>query len=243
MSDYYALIPAGGVGNRFGSKLPKQYLQIQNIPLICYILNTLLSYNKFNKIFLVIAPNDHFWTDLNCKSYLNQAFIHKLEILKCGGETRADSVLNGLEAIQNQVHSDDWICVHDCARICLTHESLDNLVNSLNKEDIGGILALPVADTLKKQNPTSNLIQNTVSRDGLHQAQTPQQFRYELLLKALQYQKEQKIIGTDEAQAVELLGYFPKLIQGDLFNFKLTYPEDLTRCEQILKLQGKLNDE
>lgn len=245
MSNYYALIPASGVGSRFGSNTPKQYLIVNRKPLIYYIIKTFLSEKQFKKVFLVLSPQDEYWHHLNCMNYFNESEKSRLEVLFDGGETRADSVLNGLNAIQNQIEKSDWICVHDCARFCLTSELIQRLIDNIGNHAVGGILALPVADTLKrsKQNDFNFPIEieQTVDRDRLYQAQTPQQFRYELLRQALIFQKEQNFVATDEAQAIERYGYTPVLVLGDLFNFKVTYPQDLARCEQILTLQGKIN--
>ncbi len=223
MSEFHALVPAAGFGARMGHELPKQYLPLAGRPLIFHALNTLCSSPEIATVFVVLAPGDtQFHTyDWTC-------FGDKLQPLYCGGATRAESVANGLLA--SELEPDDWVLVHDAARPCLTQAHLAKLVAELRDDEVGGILAVPVADTLKRAD-SKGRIERTEERSGLWQAQTPQMFRAGLLTQALQ----QCRTVTDEASAVEALGLQPKLVLSESSNFKVTYPQDLLLAELLLK--------
>ena len=150
--------------------------------------------------------------------------------LFCGGPTRADSVLNGLRAISDRMSPSDWVLVHDAARPCLAPWHIDKLLHALSHEEVGGLLAVPVADTLKRDDGQGRSSE-TVSRDRLWQAQTPQMFRYIMLRRALERARE----VTDEASAIEAAGLRPRLVEGDATNLKVTYPLDLHVAEWILR--------
>jgi len=229
MSKFFALIPAAGSGARMGNELPKQYLSLNNRPMIYHAIYTLCQNQFIAGVFVVLAPSDSEWL-----KYEWSEFSEKLVVLSCGGLTRADSVLNGLTAAKQKdlVDTDDWILVHDAARPCLTSIQLDKLINELATDDVGGLLAVPVADTLKRSN-TENRVAHTESRENLWQAQTPQMFRYDLLTHALR--SATSINVTDDASAVEALGFQPKLVLGDAYNFKVTYPQDLALAELIIQ--------
>jgi len=229
MSNFFALIPAAGSGARMGNALPKQYLSLNNRPMIYHAINTLCQNQFIAGVFVVLAPSDSEWF-----KYDWSEFSEKLIVLSCGGLTRADSVLNSLTAAKQKklVDTDDWILVHDAARPCLTSIQLDKLINELSADDVGGLLAVPVADTLKRSN-IENRVTHTESRENLWQAQTPQMFRYDLLTQALR--SATSINVTDDASAVEALGFHPKLVPGDAYNFKVTYPQDLALAELILQ--------
>jgi len=222
MTEFYALVPAAGFGKRMEHELPKQYLPLAGQPMIAHALNTLCSSPDISTVFVVLAPDDklfhgHDWS----------RFGDKLQPLFCGGERRSDTVLNGL--IASELEPDDWVLVHDAARPCLTHAHLARLIAELRDDAVGGILAVPVADTLKRAD-TNDRILRTESREYLWQAQTPQMFRAGLLAQALQ----QPGSFTDEASAVEALGLQPRLVEGDTSNFKVTYPQDLMLAELLL---------
>jgi 2-C-methyl-D-erythritol 4-phosphate cytidylyltransferase len=223
----YVLIPAAGSGSRMGAELPKQYLPLLGKPMIHHTLSVFCIHPDVSRVFVVLSPDDSGWEQYNFASLGD-----KVEVLRCGGETRAESVLNGLDAIQGRTQQDDWVLVHDAARPCLTQEMLDRLLGELAEDAVGGLLAVPVADTLKREGKDGR-VDHTEPRAGLWRAQTPQMFRYGLLREALQ------AIGTDtptdEAQAVEFLGHAPRLVMGDGHNLKVTYPEDLVIAELLLK--------
>ncbi len=202
--------------------------------MIYHSINTLWQSRLITRIFVVLAPGDLEWF-----KYDWSQFSEKLTILNCGGMTRADSVLNGLVAAKqkNLVNPNDWILVHDAARPCLTSIQLDNLINELAEDEVGGLLAVPVADTLKRGNANYRITQ-TESRENLWQAQTPQMFRYDLLTNALHNATNINI--TDDASAVEALGLHPKLVLSDAYNFKVTYPQDLALAELIIQERNNL---
>jgi 2-C-methyl-D-erythritol 4-phosphate cytidylyltransferase len=224
MSRHFALVPAAGSGSRMSDALPKQYLSLAGRPLIFHSLSVLCSHPGVEAVFVVLAVEDRHW-----KRHDWRSLGPKLQPLFCGGHTRADSVLNGLKAIAGRVGPEEWILVHDAARPCLAPHHLDALLRQVAEDEVGGILAVPVADTLKRADRGPR-IAATVSREGLWQAQTPQMFRYRLLRKALERLRE----VTDEAGAVEALGLAPKLVAADATNLKVTYPLDLQLAGWIL---------
>ncbi len=223
MSEFYALVPAAGSGSRMGSELPKQYLDLAGRPMIYHALSTLCASPDIAAVFVVLAPDDeHF------RRYDWSHCGDKLETLYCGGATRAESVTNGLMA--SELELDDWVLVHDAARPCLTQAQLSRLIGELRDDEVGGILAAPVADTLKRAN-SGRRIARTENRDGLWAAQTPQMFRSGLLMQALQTAPQ----VTDEASAIEALGLHPKLVESESTNFKVTYPQDIRLAELLLR--------
>ena len=227
MTDFYALVPAAGFGVRMGHELPKQYLPLAGQPMIAHALNTLCSCRDISTVFVVLAPDDKIF-----HTYDWSRFGEKLQPLYCGGEMRSDTVLNGLTA--SELEPDDWVLVHDAARPCLTQGHLAKLIAELRDDAVGGILAVPVADTLKRADAQQR-IDCTESREKLWQAQTPQMFRAGLLAQALQTAPK----VTDEASAIELMGLYPKLVAGDSSNFKVTYPQDMQIAELLLTQKGK----
>lgn len=227
MSEFHALVPAAGFGVRMGHELPKQYLPLAGQPMIAHALNTLCASPEITTVFVVLAPDDNLF-----HSYDWSRFGDKLQPLYCGGEKRAESVLNGLLA--SEIEPDDWVLVHDAARPCLTQAHLAKLIAELRDDAVGGILAVPVADTLKRADANDRILR-TESREQLWQAQTPQMFRAGLLAQALQQHSN----FTDEASAVEALGLQPKLVLSEPTNFKVTYPQDLLLAELLLTQQGK----
>lgn len=231
MSKYYVLIPAAGQGVRMGNEMPKQYLPLLGKPMLLHSVDLFLSCSIVDKIFLILSPDDD-----SFHKYLqrNESLKSKLQLLYCGGATRAESVHNGLKEMNQFVYPQDWVLVHDAARPCLSIKDLNLIIAALSEDDVGGLLAVPVADTLKKSNSENKIIA-TENRVGLWQAQTPQMFRYGILYQALSACDVRT--PTDEAQAVEWLGLKPKLVKGSTTNFKVTYPEDIQLAELILKLR------
>ncbi|SDY27609.1 2-C-methyl-D-erythritol 4-phosphate cytidylyltransferase [Nitrosomonas sp. Nm33] len=229
MARFIALIPAAGSGSRMNNQLPKQYLSLAGKPMIYHALHTLCSSSRIFKVFVILAPDDNEWGHYDWSS-----FSDKLAVRYCGGATRADSVLNGLKSMQADapIRHDDWVLVHDAARPCLTISQLDQLIDVLAVDEVGGLLAIPVADTLKRADPNQRVM-CTESRNGLWQAQTPQMFRLGLLMDALG--KVDSTTITDDASAIEALGFRPRLVLSDAYNFKVTYPQDLALAELILQ--------
>ncbi len=224
----YGLIPAAGAGARMGQAIPKQYLELRGRPLIYHSIKALLANGRVDIVFVVLAAGD---TDF--KAYDWSEFGERVAPLYCGGATRHDSVLNGLSAASDAIDEEDWVLVHDAARPCLSELDLARLIDAVGGDDVGGILAVPVSDTLKRADGLGR-IEATEPRERLWQAQTPQMFRYRLLLEALS--RTAKL--TDEAGAVEAMGLKPRLVEGSSANLKVTFPDDLRLAETILANQG-----
>lgn len=223
MALFHVIIPAAGVGSRMANVLPKQYLPIAGKPMISHIIQTFFNNPQIAGIHLALNAEDAFWRSLE----LNPE--SRLHLHYTGGDSRAETVLNTLKVME--VDEQDWILVHDAARPGLSPEALGRLLKTLEEDAVGGLLALPVADTIKKSDE-KNQVKETISRQNLWQAQTPQMFRYTTLKQALD-----SFDGTptDEAEAIEALGLSPKLVQGELRNLKVTYPQDLDLLEMIFK--------
>jgi len=225
---FYALIPAAGSGTRLRPEAPKQYLALAGKPMLWHAVAS-VCVAPVENVFVVLAPEDrefarHDWS----------AFAGRLEPLYCGGGSRRDSVYNGMVAAMAAVDADDWMLVHDAARPCLSKRDLESLIAETREDQIGGILALPAAETVKKaakDEAGAMRIAGTEDRSQLWLAQTPQMFRCGLLLQAL---KEAKSAVTDEAGAVEQMGLKPRLVAGSRENIKVTFPEDLKIAEAIL---------
>jgi 2-C-methyl-D-erythritol 4-phosphate cytidylyltransferase len=215
------------MGALSGCALPKQYLPLAGQPMIRHALATLCATPAIMDVFVVLAPDDIHWP-----AAAMATLGPKLRVLRCGGDTRARSVANGLRAMAGELGEigNDWVLVHDAARPCLTVAMVENLIAEVGEEDAGGLLAMPVADTLKRSDDNGR-VRQTVSRDGLWQAQTPQMFRHRLLLDALDFAPQ----VTDEASAIETLGLSPRLVAADVSNLKVTYPLDLQLAAWILQ--------
>ena len=224
MSRHFALVPAAGSGARFGAETPKQYLPLAGRPLIYHTLAALCRCARIEAVWVVLSPGDEWWSDGDWSD-----LDDKLRVVRCGGATRAESVTNGLGALADSLTPDDWVLVHDAARPCLSQPMLDALFDGLAHDPVGGLLAVPVADTLKRADANCRVVA-TEPREGLWQAQTPQMFRFGLLYESL------RTAGavTDEAGAIEAAGYSPRLIRSDVTNLKVTFPGDLGLAELIL---------
>ena len=228
---FFAVVPAAGVGSRFGSQIPKQYTEIAGQTVLLHTVQLLLANETLAGVAVVLSPDDGYFKDLNLPAW---AQTERLHVLYCGGDSRAESVRNGINALmaQQRVQNEDWVLVHDAARCCLPQAALQRLLAAAEGDCNGAILALPVADTLKKQSLTGR-IDHTVDRTGLWQAQTPQMFRAAALQAALTQVDLQHI--TDEASAMEAQGVFAQLVQGDVRNLKLTLAQDATLVELLLR--------
>jgi 2-C-methyl-D-erythritol 4-phosphate cytidylyltransferase len=230
MSRFHALIPAAGTGSRMGATRPKQYLELNGLPVIAHTLSALSRDERVDQLVVVLSPDDTEWDHYDWSGWQG-----RLQVLHCGGSARAETVLNGLEAMAEWCAADDWILVHDAARPCLPIAALARLIDELAQDAVGGLLAVPVADTLKLADAESR-VEATVPRAGLWQAQTPQMFRHGKLRDALRAAGSDM---TDEASAIEKLGLRPHLIESDSRNLKVTYPQDLRLASVILE---HLND-
>ena len=231
---FFALIPAAGTGSRMGSEMPKQYLPLNSIPLIAHALIVLAREPRIAMLFVVISPDDIWWDNYEWRGWED-----RLQVLRCGGATRAETVLNGLQTMAAMCAADDWVLVHDAARPCLPDDMLGKLLDEVADDPVGGLLAVPVADTLKRaarELASGVRSESTVPRAGLWQAQTPQMFRHGTLVEALRAAGSDM---TDEASAIEQLGLQPRLVESDSRNLKVTYPQDLELAGLIL---GKLHE-
>lgn len=221
MSRLVALVPAAGSGSRFGAPSPKQYLQLLGHPLMWHTLATLAAVPAVDEVAVVISPHDEWFDGYDWA-------LPKLSVHRVGGDSRTQSVAQGLAALG--LADDDWVLVHDAARCCLTVGAVERLIATLADDGVGGLLALPVPDTVKRADEDGR-VRSTVARSGLWLAQTPQMFRAGLLAQALALAGDDV---TDEASALEMLGHKPRLVEGDAQNFKVTYPRDLALARAIL---------
>ncbi|HYD78382.1 MAG TPA: 2-C-methyl-D-erythritol 4-phosphate cytidylyltransferase [Paucimonas sp.] len=224
---YFALIPAAGVGARVGAHCPKQYVSLAGKPMLLHALDTFAESAAIAHTFVVVGAEDGYVADALA---LAPHLAGRVTVLYCGGATRRESVLNGLLRMRDRAFDSDWVLVHDAARPGLTGKLIDRLIETVRGDEVGGLLALPVVDTLKRADAERRSA-TTVPRDGLWAAQTPQMFRYALLCKALQAVEN----ATDEASAVEALGLKPLLVEGSPRNFKVTLPHDVALAELYLK--------
>ncbi len=223
----WVVIPAAGVGKRMESDTPKQYLKLNNKTVIEHTLSVFDEHDSISEIVVSISEGDEYWTALNLE-------LSKPLHVASGGKERCDSVLNGLKFLNNKAAADDWVLVHDAARPCLRHEDVTLLIDSLREHDIGGILAVPVRDTMKRSFD-NNRIKETVERENLWHALTPQMFRFSMLKNALESAIKTNEEVTDEASAIELAGHQPLLVEGHADNIKITRPEDLVLASFFLQ--------
>ena len=227
MTRYVALVPAAGVGSRFGSESPKQYIPILGKPMLAHSVEALACHPRVDAVVVVLAPGDKWFQQFDWD--VSDA---KLQFHCVGGATRAESVRNGLLALEQDIGPDDWVLVHDAARPCLSKQLIDRLIGTIDDDAVGGLLAVRVSDTLK-QADGGNRVGRTRARDGLWAAQTPQMFRRGLLERALNELDAGEV--TDESSAIEALGLQPLLVESATENLKVTYAEDQELAEVILK--------
>ncbi|WP_342147582.1 2-C-methyl-D-erythritol 4-phosphate cytidylyltransferase [Rickettsiella endosymbiont of Aleochara curtula] len=229
-TNYFAIVPAAGVGNRMQIDLPKQYISINGKKILEYSLSTLLNDSRFKKCVVVINKKDKHWSDLQFSS------PHLLTAL--GGEERCHSVFNGLLALKTFAKKNDWILVHDAARPLLHQSDIDKLVMHLDNHPVGGLLGNPIKSTIKHIN---NQQFETLDRKKLWEAVTPQMFRYHWLVNALGSAIKKNQFTTDEANAIELFGQQPKMIEGRTDNIKVTDKNDLNLLNYYLSIRPDLN--
>lgn len=240
MSDanYWAIVPAAGTGQRFGAELAKQFHSIGEKLVADHTLCRLLSISKIKKILVPCDTNAEYWQQVSAVK------DQRVELIT-GGTERVHSVLNGLRALADIAASDDWVLVHDMARPCITSGDINKLIEQLSGHPVGGILATPISDTLKKvapkkitsQNAIQSAIETTLDRSDYRGAQTPQMFRYGLLVRALEAMLEEQQLPTDEASAIEYLGEQAMIIEGRRDNIKITHREDLIIAQAIMGYQ------
>jgi len=231
----FVIVPAAGGGTRFGGGMPKQYADLAGAPVLARTLER-LSPLASATIVVALAPDDTRYEEIVGA----RANVHAI---RCGGATRAATVRNALHAIGERCADDDWVAVHDAVRPCVSREALARLSHEVADDAVGGLLALPLGDTLKRTTAIDDppRVLRTESRDGLWLAQTPQIFRYRLLAAA--YALPASRDCTDEAQAIEALAASgvcdrPRLVRGSPANLKITYAADLALAAAILEMQG-----
>lgn len=222
----WAVVPAAGRGRRVGGDVPKQHRAILGRPLIRHTLERLAAHPRIAGLMVVLAADDAVWPGW-------RELRGKPVRTAIGGAERADSVLAGLTALPDAVRAQDWVLVHDAARPCLRHDDLDRLLDHGCAHDVGAILAVPVSDTLKRDDGHGCIVR-TEPRAGLWRALTPQVFRRGTLQRALDAAAQAGIVITDEAMALERLGLSPLLVEGAADNIKVTTPADLAFAEFLL---------
>lgn len=230
ITQVWAVVPAAGRGTRFGGPVPKQYLLAAGEPLLAHTLEVLLAHPGVAGVMVAIAEDDADWPGWN-------EFAGKPVLTCTGGDTRAASVLAGLQALPESVRADDFVLVHDAARPNLPASDLSRLLEVGRADPVGAILAAPVRDTLKRAGDDGG-IDRTEPRERLWRALTPQLFRRHQLTRALLDATGAGIEITDEAMAMERQGARPLLVEGDECNFKVTTPADLARFEFELSRRG-----
>lgn len=227
-STYWIVVPAAGVGARMGANCPKQYLSFCGKTVLEHTLERLLLVPDVAGIYLVLGENDGYWDQLPIAQHNR---IRRV----VGGAERCNSVLNALRQIREKANPNDWVLVHDAARPCIHLQSILQLIAQVKEHPIGGILGVPVSDTLKRVNDF--IIDSTLDRRVLWQAQTPQMFRLELLHDCLLRGLAEGKLITDESSALEAYGYQPLIVQGRSDNIKITRPEDLAIAAMLLQQQ------
>lgn len=223
---YWAIVPAAGIGRRMNSNCPKQYLKINQQFVIDYVMECLISYSAIHGVVVALSENDSYWP-------ASRFYQHEKVMTVMGGKERYESVNNGLNHLISEADMNDWVLVHDAARPCLTHADIDCLINEVNEHDVGGLLGVPMSDTVKFVNP-HHVVEKTIDRSQLWRAYTPQMFRFGMLRQALEKAIHSVAEVTDEASAIEQLGKKPLMIKGHAGNIKITHPEDLSLAKFYL---------
>jgi len=220
---FHALIPCAGTGSRAGTAQPKQYQSIAGQAMVMHTVQALTQVHQLNSGWLILSPqDDHVWPQQGWPAHFKR--------LACGGASRAESVFNGLQAmLASGLSGQDWVLVHDAARCLITPRLIQALLAACANDSVGGLLALPLPDTLKAS--VDGRVSATLNRSDKWLAQTPQMFRLGSLAQALEKPSEDI---TDEASAMEAKGFAPLLIEGASFNFKVTYPQDWALAEVVL---------
>ena len=223
---YFVIIPAAGTSTRMNADLPKQSLKIHNETILQRVVNLLSSIEQIEKVVIALHADDHWWPTLQLSN-------PEKVLTVIGGKERVHSVLLALQFLENYADKNDFVLVHDAARPGIPIINIADLLVQTKDHPAGGLLGLPVVDTLKKVNRQDEVIE-TVSREHLWAAQTPQCFRYGLLKSAIEQSLQDSKTVTDEASAIEQQGHHPKMVLGDVRNFKITFPEDIALAESLL---------
>ena len=225
MQNIHLIIPAAGESSRMGSNTPKQFSNFHGKTILEFVESIFSKLAAINTITIALNKNQKYIESLGCQ------FSKKTTLINCGGSTRSETVRNALRVVGEDIQKKDWIMVHDAARVGITESLINNFIRELGDDKVGGILAVPAIDTVKRVDKKQQIIR-TVKRDEIWLAQTPQMFRFDILKDALASFKGNP---TDESEAIEALGLSPKVVKGNLLNFKITYPEDLMRVERLIK--------
>ncbi len=222
---FWALIPCAGSGSRAGAAGPKQYQALAGQPMVMHTLAAFAAVSAIAGTLVVVAPGDDFFS--------SQSAI--VLVAACGGTTRAGSVFNGLKRLlKHGAGAHDWVLVHDAARCLVTPGQIETLIKACATDEVGGLLAHKLADTLKSE--VNGRVARTLERSDKWLAQTPQMFRIGMLMDALA-QADERV--TDESSAMEAAGWQPLLVSGSAQNFKVTYPEDFALAEALLSGRGR----
>lgn len=225
MENIHLIIPAAGESSRMGSTTPKQFSNFHGKTILEYVESIFSKLAAIKTITIALNKKQKYIKSLNCQ------FSNKTTLIDCGGSNRSETVLNALRIIGEDIQKKDWIMVHDAARVGITESLVNNFIREIVDDKVGGILAIPALDTVKRVDKKQQIIR-TEKRDEIWLAQTPQMFRFDLLNKAL---KSFKGNPTDESEAIEAFGLSPKIVKGNLVNFKITYPDDLMRIEKLIQ--------
>ena len=213
--------------------VPKQYLKLNNKPILQHTLERLFSLSELSGLLIGLAKDDPYWPELEPAIAAWPNFLGSY----IGGKERADTVLNGLNVLsRHKAKDDDWVMVHDAARPCVRTKDIQRLIQEIRDHPVGGLLGLPVADTVKRTDNAGNIIE-TVDRTGLWRALTPQVFRLGALQQALMDAQDRGIVINDEASAIEATGKSPLMVAGHADNIKITVPEDLQLAAGYLQQQ------
>ena len=225
MENIHLIIPAAGESSRMGSTTPKQFSNFHGKTILEYVESIFSKLAAIKTITIALNKKQKYIKSLNCQ------FSNKTTLIDCGGSNRSETVLNALRIIGEDIQKKDWIMVHDSARVGITESLVNNFIREIVDDKVGGILAIPALDTVKRVDKKQQIIR-TEKRDEIWLAQTPQMFRFDLLNKALTSFKGNP---TDESEAIEAFGLSPKIVKGNLVNFKITYPDDLMRIEKLIQ--------
>ena len=225
MENIHLIIPAAGESSRMGSTTPKQFSNFHGKTILEYVESIFSKLATIKTITIALNKKQKYIESLNCQ------FSNKTTLIDCGGSNRSETVLNALSIIGEDIQKKDWIMVHDAARVGITESLVNNFIREIVDDKVGGILAIPALDTVKRVDKKQQIIR-TEKRDEIWLAQTPQMFRFDLLNKALTSFKGNP---TDESEAIEAFGLSPKVVKGNLVNFKITYPDDLMRVEKLIQ--------
>lgn len=229
IQEFIVIVPAAGVGKRMQANCPKQYLCINNKTVLTHTVMKLLNHERISKVIISLGANDQYFSE---SELVNHPNIIRVE----GGKERVDSVLNGLKVIDSKDYP--WVLVHDAARPCIAHHDIDNLIEQCLANDCGGILAAPVRDTMKRGIGSNKItIKQTVERAQLWHALTPQMYKTDELVSAIEHALAKGLSVTDEASAIEYANLPSLLVCASSENIKITHPDDLALAEFYINKQ------